>query len=162
MKILITGATSALAHKLKRLSDRGETFIYADQIDLPEFMKKENQFVRIAAGDSPAFAHELLRLSLDLQIDYIYPLRRSEVAALAESRQLFEEYSIKVVVPGKKDIPGFLAPPRPNEKLFIKYDGEYLLEPEFGEKAADPTIQTGVFGIFDNAGVLEYRLFTAD
>lgn len=160
MKILITAAATAQAHRLKQLLNKNATFIYADQDDLPAYMGKENALARIPKGSSPSFAHELLTLCLDMQVDYVYPLRKEEIIALAEARQLFAEYHIKVVVPKKEVIPLFLPSERVNGNIIVHYDNQNLLTGEPAE--SDRIIETGVFVANSRDGSIDYYLFTAD
>jgi hypothetical protein len=160
MNVLITAALTAQAHKLKQLLTEEATFIYADQDDLPAFMRKENKFVCIPEGSSPSFAHELLTLCLDLQIGYVYPLRREEIIALAEARQLFEEYNIKVVVPAKHIIAHRLPSEPINGNIIVHYNHQNLLSGEQGD--FESNLETGVFVASPKDGVLDYYIFTAD
>ena len=99
MNILITAASTAQAYQLERFLDSGGTIFFADSVELPQVMLKDKQFVKIPKPENPSFAHLLLTVCLDRQIEKLFPLRRLEVLALAEARQLFDEYGIEVVVP---------------------------------------------------------------
>ena len=160
MNILITAALTAQAHKLKQLFTEDATFIYADQVEVPAFMNKENKFVRIPEGSSTSFAHELLTLCLDLKVDYVYPLRREEIIALAEARQLFEEYNIKVVVPAKRIVEQRLPSERINGNIIVYYNNQNLLTGRTGE--LEGKIETGVFVANPMDGASDYYIFTAD
>lgn len=100
MNILITAAATAHAYQVERLIDKGEgTIFLGDSAELPEFMLKNSKLIRIPAGSSPSFAHELLTICLDKEIVRVYPLRKDEVKPLSESMTLFAEYGIRVMVP---------------------------------------------------------------
>jgi hypothetical protein len=98
MIVLITGAASAAAFRLRRLLEFDEV-IFADHLDLPQSIFKETRFMQIPAGDSPSFAHQLLKMCLDNHIEMVFPLRLQELRPLAEAKVLFEEYGITLVVP---------------------------------------------------------------
>lgn len=55
--------------------------------------------MKIPAGNSASYAHMMLDLALNSGIDRIFPLYADEILPLAESRQLFDEYGISVIVP---------------------------------------------------------------
>ena len=66
-------------------------------MDLPEFMMASADMIRLPNPLSSAYAHEVLTLCLDKEINTIYPLRAEEKKLLKEAEQLFEEYGIKIV-----------------------------------------------------------------
>lgn len=147
MKILITAAASAQAYQLERFLGKTEDAVFADSQELPKIMLKGRKFIKISAGDSFSFSHELLTACLDLQITTIYPLRKNEILALAEARQLFDEYNIKVIVPETANI----------SSLFNKgIKGEILV---CKEESDSPVNQRGVFLINTDQ---DFQLFTAD
>lgn len=160
MKILITAAVTAQAYKLKNLLDKEATFIFADQGDVPAFVAKETLFLNIPAGDSASFAHELLSLCLDHQIDYVFPLRRNEIDALAEARQLFAEYEIKVVVPAKPDGKNVKSTVPSNGNIVVMYQREDLLNNGLVETHLIP--ETGVYVAIPENGGINYYIYTAD
>jgi hypothetical protein len=162
LKILITAATAARSHKLKRLLDQENTFVLADNVDLPAFMARENQYIKIPEGASPSFAHELLSLCLSIQVDYVFPLRKKEIMALAEARQLFEEYNIKVVVPSKPVVESLFSTETLDGKVFILYNKEFILNPDSLFLNVVDELETGVFIGNENYEKFNYRLFTAD
>lgn len=126
MNILITAAATVQAYQLQRslnINSNDSVFL-ADSEDLPQILLKDKSFVKIPSGDSASFAHLLLTICLDNTIETVYPLRRAEVLALAEARQLFDEYGIKVMVPGKNEIVFFLHKGIKGE-IIIKDDAEH-------------------------------------
>ena len=151
---------SVQAHKLKQLIDQGATFIYADQAELPAFMAKGTLFIRIPEGDSASFAHEMLTFCLDHQVDYVYPLRKKEIIALAEARQLFEEYHIKVIVPAKPQNICYSSSVPVNGTILVLYHNFNLLKNEM--TGVDKNIGTGVFVVGPHDDELRYCLYTAD
>jgi len=75
--------------------------LYASSEEIPELLLKSGNYAPIPKGLLPTFAHEVLKLSLDQQIDYVLPLGGFELEALSEAKVLFEEYQISVLVPDK-------------------------------------------------------------
>ena len=96
MKILITAATSAEAHKLKNQLNADDV-ILGDYLELPAFMLKNADMVKLPNPASPSYTHEMLTLSLDKEVNKIYALRDEENKLLQESKQLFNEYGIVLV-----------------------------------------------------------------
>lgn len=148
MNILITAAASAQAYQLERFLGKSENVIFADSAELPEFMLKGKKFIKIPPGDSFSFAHELLTACLDMQVSKVFPLRKTEIIALAEARQLFEEYNIAVIVPETGEIDGLL-----NKGI----KGEIVIR----ETVADDS-QINYRGVFLVNTISEFQLFTAD
>ncbi|MGB3066455.1 hypothetical protein [Sphingobacterium thalpophilum] len=113
-KILITFGTRPLAMRVaKRLAQDFE-ILYASSEEIPELLLKSGKYFRIPKGLQPTFAHELLKLSLDKQVDYVLPLGGFELESLAEAKTLFDEYQISLLVPDKDklaDIPLMENPP---------------------------------------------------
>mgnify|MGYP003296302268 CR=1 FL=1 len=98
MSVLITAASHAEAYKLERILQLPEV-IFADYQELPHLASSGRKFIKIPAGNSASYAHEILDLALNRGIDRIFPLYADEILPLAESRQLFQEYGISVIVP---------------------------------------------------------------
>ena len=148
MFTLITAAASSKAYQLTNKLLSKENIIFADSEDLPEIMLRGKRFIKILKGNSASFAHLLLSTCLDQQITKVFPLRKAEVYALIEARQLFDEYNICVMVPELSKLDKFLGNDLKGELIIsedlINFDGELL---------------RGAF-VKNNAG--EYQLFTAD
>jgi hypothetical protein len=96
MNILITAANSAEAHKLKNQLNT-ENIILGDYLELPVFMLKSANMIKLPSPASPSYTHEMLTLSLDKEVNTIYALRDEERKLLEESKQLFNEYGIVLV-----------------------------------------------------------------
>jgi tRNA G37 N-methylase Trm5 len=96
MNILITAANSAEAHRLKNQL-KTDTVILGDYQELPAFMLKSANMIKLPNPSSPSYTHEMLTLSLDKEVNTIYALRDEERKLLEESKQLFNEYGIEVV-----------------------------------------------------------------
>jgi hypothetical protein len=97
MSILITAANSAPAHRLKSKLTTDDV-ILGDHLDLPDFMVKTGKMVRLPDPRSNTYTHEMLALCLDNAFTAIYPLNAQEASLLLESRQLFKEYGIDIVI----------------------------------------------------------------
>ena len=158
MVVMITGAASAAAFRLNRMLGFDEV-IFADHLDLPLSVFKETRFLKIPEGNSSAFAHQLLKICLDNHIEMVFPLRRAELKALAESRILFEEYGIKLIVP---DSNGLDQIPISNsaEKDFMILSEGMILGGQFMELTHLPG-NTGIFTI-DNEDPSSTSLFAID
>ena len=96
MNTLITAANSAEAHKLKNKLNT-TNIILGDYLDLPSFLLKSTNMVRLPDPKSIAYASEMLTLCLDKEIDTVYVLREEEFKVLDEAMQLFCEYGIEIV-----------------------------------------------------------------
>ena len=94
MKILITAATTAQAHKLKNQLPSAE-IILGDHTDLPAFMRKD--IIKLPNPASDTYTHEMLTLCLDNEVDELYALTGQEADVLLRSDQLFKEYNITII-----------------------------------------------------------------
>ncbi|MBB5394663.1 hypothetical protein [Mucilaginibacter sp. AK015] len=92
MKILVTSATSAAAHKLKGSLPNDEV-VLGDFNELPAFM----QMLKLPNPATDTYAHEMLTLCLDNGFDAVYLLNPQEAAVLLLSEQLFKEYNIDII-----------------------------------------------------------------
>ena len=92
MKILITAATTAGAHKLKNSLINDEVLL-GDHQEMPAFMG----MIRLPNPASDTYTHEMLTLCLDNSIDTLYLLNPQEANVLILSEQLFKEYNINIV-----------------------------------------------------------------
>ena len=96
MNTLITAANSAEAYRLKNQLN-AENIILGDYLELPAFMLKNTNMIRLPNPASLSYTHEMLTLCLDKEINIIYVLRDEEKKLLEESKQLFNEYGIVLV-----------------------------------------------------------------
>lgn len=96
MRILITAASSAEAYRLKKQLGADDV-ILGDYMDLPAFMLKNANMIKLPNPASMSYTHEMLTLSLDKEINAIYVLREVEASLLNEALQLFNEYGIEIV-----------------------------------------------------------------
>jgi hypothetical protein len=95
MNTLITAANSAAAQRLRNKLNSADILL-GDHLDLPEFMLKSANMILLPNPASLAYAHEMLTLCLDKQIDTVYALRDEEKVLLNEAEQLFKEYGITI------------------------------------------------------------------
>lgn len=96
MNTLITAASSARAHQLKSKITL-DSVILGDYRDLPDVLLKSGKLVRLPNPRSVSYAHEMLTLCLDMQINIVYALSNEEQIPLTEAKQLFTEYDIKII-----------------------------------------------------------------
>ena len=96
MKILITAANSAPAYKLKNKLN-GDDVIMGDHLELPAFMLKPGQLIRLPDPQSSSYTHEMLTLCLDLGVEAVYLFRAPEIALLQQAGVLFNEYNITIL-----------------------------------------------------------------
>ncbi len=96
MNILITAANSAEAHRLKNQL-KADNIILGDYQELPAFMLKNSGMIHLPNPASLSYAHEMLTLCLDKEINSLYALREEEFANLLKAEQLFNEYGIVLV-----------------------------------------------------------------
>lgn len=142
MNILITAASSSLAYRLEKELDYASSVVFADAVDLPASLFKNRTYVRIPDEKSTSFAHILLSKCLDLDIQQIFPLRKFELLALEESRLLFEEYGITIMIPEKQSVRNYFGELKTGQ-LIVKNGlsqdaekGAFLFNPD-----ANPSLQ---------------------
>ena len=103
MKILITGGKSAQSLKLLKAYEQ-DTIILADYGDMPSFPSKHYQFLSLGERNDDTIAHNLLNHCLDEEADAIIPLHAFELEEVAKSVVLFEEFNIRVLIPGADQV----------------------------------------------------------
>lgn len=92
--ILLTGAASAAAHKIKSL-------LLADNLLLGDFepLPAMACLVVLPSPESATYIHDFLKICISASVSAIHPIRRTEIKALAAARLLFEEYGININIP---------------------------------------------------------------
>ncbi len=129
--ILITYGTRALAQRVaKLLEDRFQIF-FASSEEIPQLLLKSAHYLKIPAALLPTYAHELLKISLDHEIDYILPLGRTEISTLMESEVLFEEYNVTILAPKREvlaEIPAFEDPDRNMRVMLLENSLDLLTD----------------------------------
>lgn len=68
-----------------------------DYRELPEIMLRSGQMIKLPDPASSAYAHQMLALCLDTEIDTVYPLDDHEYQQLNEAALLFGEYGISIL-----------------------------------------------------------------
>lgn len=96
MSALITAASDSAAFRLARLFSEKVLFFGSIE-EMPNI--GDTKFIKIPSAKSPSFAHELLKICLDNEINEVYPLVLDEIIELSTSRILFEEFNIKIIIP---------------------------------------------------------------
>lgn len=122
MSVLITAATNSAAFQLARILNT-EDICFGSDMDIPVLAGK--RFLKIPSSNSSSFIHEVLKICLDHQIVEIYPLLPDEIVEFSKSRQLFEEFEIKLIIPSIKWIETRLKDsPFLSTNLFVLIDGK--------------------------------------
>jgi hypothetical protein len=96
-KILITYATRPLGLRVAKLLEQKMQVEKASSDEIPSVLR--SIYTNLPQAESPVYAHELLKLALDKNCNYLLPLGIIEIQALSESIVLFEEYGITVLCP---------------------------------------------------------------
>ena len=84
-----------MAYKFKN-SLGTENIILGDFADLPSTMLSKTM-IQLPNPASTSYAHEMLALCLDKEIDHIYALKTEEITHLTIAAQLFSEYGIAIM-----------------------------------------------------------------
>lgn len=98
MKILITGGKTATALKLVKAFE-GSEVVLGDYGEMPSIATGAYSFVELGLWNADVLAHNLLTKCLDYGVDMLVPLYEAEIAALAKSLVLFEEFGLNVLLP---------------------------------------------------------------
>ncbi|GHE23701.1 hypothetical protein [Sphingobacterium griseoflavum] len=134
-KLLITYGTRPFAQRLGRMLSTRFSCHYASSEPFPELLLK-GDYRKIPTGANPTFAHELLKLSLDEGYSYVLPLGKMELQVLHETRMLFEEYGVAVLLPDQLTTRLLVENPPSAVEVRIIHQGFDLL----GEgRIADPS-----------------------
>ncbi|WP_400262380.1 hypothetical protein ACFX5U_02150 [Sphingobacterium sp. SG20118] len=129
-RILITFGTRGLGQRIaKLLGDKFDIF-FASSEEIPSLLIGSGKYFKVPTGLMPTYAHEILKISLDNQIDYILPLGGFEFEPLAEAKVLFEEYGIKVIVPAQDVLQDYFIIENPPKdlSLTILVNGKSLID----------------------------------
>lgn len=114
-RVLLTSATHSLGLRVVNLLTNKFDVVAATSDELPSFI--QDKYLKIPKGVNPTFAHEMLKLALDNNIDYILPLQLAEIESLSESLVLFEEYGIRVICPTKSQLTDVEILPNPSKEM---------------------------------------------
>ncbi|TDQ82800.1 hypothetical protein CLV99_0021 [Sphingobacterium yanglingense] len=114
-KLLLTCATRSFSMRVARqLSEKFE-LVLATSDEVPALFG--NRYHKIPKGVNPTYAHEMLKMALDLECSYILPLGLDEVQTLSASLLLFEEYGIQVLCPSMAELPDLNILENPGAEL---------------------------------------------
>lgn len=146
-KILITFGTRPLAMRIAKRLGADFEILYASSEDIPELLLASGKYAKIPKGLLPTFAHEILKLSLDQEVDYVLPLGGFELEPLSTAKVLFEEYQISVLVPDKQQLETIPVMENPPAELPYKLlsKGNNLLDSTRFDRPLD-----GLFVISDS------------
>src|SRR5690606_12983397 len=97
-KILLTGGMSAFVQRVAKLFP-DDHLIFADSHPIPAPLLQSGIYWAIPSPSKSSFAHEILKLCLDHNINIMVPFRKEELMPMAESKLLFEEYGIVTFLP---------------------------------------------------------------
>ncbi|MBV2226219.1 MULTISPECIES: hypothetical protein [Sphingobacterium] len=139
-KLLITFGTRPLAQRLSKMLNNQFEVIFATSEEVPSFL--EANFKKIPTAANPTYAHELLKLCLDKEVNYLLPLGLNEINVLAESKILFEEYGIQLLSPSKEALTELYVLENPPSvvELLLVLDGKSLI--------SDRQLESEVSGLF--------------
>lgn len=98
-KVLITAGMHAFAQRVAKTLPLSSKIIFGAAESIPQLLINSGKYIDIPNYKNPTFNHELLKLAISEDIQVIIPLKKEEIMQLAESKELFEEYGIKVAVP---------------------------------------------------------------
>lgn len=119
--ILITYGTRPFAQRVSRLLSSHYEVAYASSEPFPDVLRTQN-YHRIPTGANPTFAHEVLKLCLDMGCQMILPLGKMELQPLNEARILLEEYGITVLLP--RDLEGCFMLENPSGEIHVLKSGK--------------------------------------
>ncbi|GEM66180.1 hypothetical protein SF1_41620 [Sphingobacterium faecium NBRC 15299] len=142
-RILITFGTRGLGQRIAKLLEHEFDVFFASSEEIPSLLLNSGKYFKIPAGLMPTYAHEVLKISLDKDIDYVLPLGGYEFEPLAEAKVLFEEYDIKVIVPAHDVLPDYFVIENPTKELslVLLVGGKSLLD-DF------ETVDSSIDGLF--------------
>ena len=96
MKVLITGASSAVAHRIKsKISN--QQVVLGDYVELPAFMLNSGSMIKLPNPNSESYPHQMLTLCLDNEVTRVYAISNEEYNLLNNAAQLFSEYGIEIL-----------------------------------------------------------------
>lgn len=129
-RILITFGTRGLGQRIAKLLDDKFEIFFASSEEIPSLLLNSGKYFKLPAGLMPTYAHEVLKISLDHEIDYVLPLGGYEFEPLAVAKILFEEYDIKVIVPAQDVLQDYYVIENPPKDLSLTLlvDGQSLID----------------------------------
>lgn len=100
---MITGGKSAIALSVMK-AFANWNILLADYGEIPDINMPHFEFVSLGSKNTEVTAHNLLSKCLDSKADTLLPLYDFEQEAVAVSKQLFEEFGIRVLAPSPGDL----------------------------------------------------------
>ncbi|KGE15223.1 hypothetical protein [Sphingobacterium deserti] len=144
-KLLITYGTRPFAQRLGKILSSKFACHYASCEQIPTILLK-GDYRQIPTGLNPTFAHELLKLCLDEGFTRVLPLGKGELQPINETRVLFEEYGITILLPLHLEEHYILENPASSLPVHIVEQGRNILT---AEELLDVTF-SGVFVLADD------------
>ncbi|MCL7988136.1 hypothetical protein M8998_09330 [Sphingobacterium sp. lm-10] len=139
--ILLTYGTRPIAQRIAKALSPHHSIVLASNEEIPTVLS--NTYKSIPNPANPVFAHEILKLCLDKNIDLVLPLGVAEIEVLSASIILFEEYGITILRPSisaQQKIAQHIPSDTP---LLIAHGGHSLLD-----KTPTPEmVQNGVYAL---------------
>ncbi len=84
-----------MAHQLKNKLNTPDILL-GDYAELPALMITTGSMLVLPDPADTAYAHKMLTLCLDKQVETVYALQQKEYALLCEAGLLFNEYGITI------------------------------------------------------------------
>lgn len=94
--ILITAGTTSLALKVKNILANKFDITLGTSGDIPSILK--NTYIQLPKENTIGYIHEILKIALDNNFNYILPLTVAEAYILSKNLIIFEEYDIKILL----------------------------------------------------------------
>lgn len=117
-KVLITAGTSALAIKLKnKLQSNFDVYLGEELSAIPSVLAKN--YIVTPSASSQSYAHSIIKIALDYNIEIILPLKVEEIKKLSLSITLFEEYGIRVLAPSSVQLAEIDILQNPDKRINI-------------------------------------------
>jgi hypothetical protein len=147
-RILITFGTRGLGQRIAKLLENEFEILFASSEEIPSLLLSSGKYFKLPAGLMPTYAHEVLKISLDHQIDFVLPLGGFEFEPLAAAKILFEEYGIKVIVPAQDVLQDYFIIENPPKELSLELlvNGKSLI----GDFKTAHTDLDGLFVVSDS------------
>lgn len=136
-KLLLTYATRPFSMRVAQLLTERFELALATSDEIPVLFQE--RYYKIPKGLNPTYAHEVLKIALDLNCKYVLPLGLDEIRTLSESLILFEEYGIMVLCPPMTDLKELdvIANPAKDIPLSLLIDNQDLFSGERTEWGFD-------------------------
>lgn len=158
MNTLITAASDSAAYRIARLLSN-KSIYFGSEIPLPSF--NNLKFLQIPSAELSSYAHELLKICLDKNINEIFPLREMEVLELASAKILFKEFGINILIPDIKFINLKLLKYRNNLlNLSIFSDGKLIAGDAFHDQNLAEELRNGIYSWGIENTEMKIKLFT--